>query len=66
MLFTMVRGSCLCGGVRFEADEIPIMTSCHCSMCRKAGGGAFGCFAHARPVRIATLSEGTFREESTG
>lgn len=45
----MVRGRCLCGEVQFEADEIPLMTNCHCSMCRKAGGAAFGTFAHARP-----------------
>jgi hypothetical protein len=31
----MVRGSCLCGGVEFEADEIPLITHCRCSMCRK-------------------------------
>jgi len=42
----MVHGSCLCGGVRFEADDIAIMTHCHCSMCRKALGAAFGTFAH--------------------
>ncbi len=44
----MVRGSCLCGGVRFEADETPVMTHCHCSQCRKARGAAFGSYAHAR------------------
>jgi len=45
----MVRGSCLCGGIQFEADEIPLLTHCHCSLCRKASGAAFGTFAHARP-----------------
>jgi hypothetical protein len=35
----IVRGSCLCGGVRFEA-ELPfrIATHCHCSRCRKHSG----------------------------
>jgi len=51
----MVRGSCLCGGVQFEADEIPLITNCHCSMCRKAGGAAFGTFAHARPEQFRYL-----------
>ena len=37
----MIRGSCLCGAVRFEADEIPLLTHCHCSKCRKARGAAF-------------------------
>ncbi|HBZ72426.1 MAG TPA: hypothetical protein DEP35_22900 [Deltaproteobacteria bacterium] len=48
----MVRGTCLCGGVQFEADEIPLMTNCHCSMCREASGAAFGTFAHARPEQF--------------
>jgi hypothetical protein len=41
----MVRGSCLCGGIRFEADAVERMGHCHCSMCRKAHGAAFGTFA---------------------
>lgn len=48
----MVRGSCLCGGVQFEADEVALITNCHCSMCRKASGGAFGSFAHVRPQQF--------------
>ena len=37
-----VRGSCLCGGVRFEV-ELPFLRAnhCHCSLCRKHSG-AFG------------------------
>jgi hypothetical protein len=37
----MIRGSCLCGGVQFEAAEIPLIVLCHCSLCRKANGAAF-------------------------
>jgi hypothetical protein len=37
----MIRGSCLCGGVRFEAREVPLIVLCHCSICRKANGAAF-------------------------
>jgi len=44
----MVRGSCLCGGIGFEAMSIPLLTHCHCSMCRKAHGSAFGSFASVR------------------
>jgi hypothetical protein len=34
-----IRGSCLCGGVRFEITGPPLwMTQCHCGRCRKAGG----------------------------
>lgn len=34
-----IRGSCLCGGVRFELRGKPLgMAYCHCSRCRKVGG----------------------------
>ena len=38
----VVRGSCLCGGVKYEITG-PLMRSghCHCSNCRKAHGAAF-------------------------
>ena len=37
----MIRGSCLCGAVRFEI-ETPLtgFRYCHCSRCRKATGAA--------------------------
>jgi hypothetical protein len=36
-----VRGSCLCGGVRFELAEAPAtLRSCHCESCKKLSGGA--------------------------
>lgn len=38
----MIRGSCLCNGVRYEIDgAIGPALNCHCSMCRKATGAAF-------------------------
>jgi hypothetical protein len=44
----MTRGSCLCRGVAWEIDgPLQSMTHCHCSMCRKAHGAAFGSFAGA-------------------
>jgi len=34
-----VRGSCLCGRVRFEVSgPLPKIYQCHCSLCRKQGG----------------------------
>ena len=52
----MVRGSCLCGGVRFEADAIEIITNCHCSMCRKAHGAPYGSYANAYKTGFRYLS----------
>jgi hypothetical protein len=44
----MIRGSCLCGQVNYELDGgIELINHCHCSMCRKAHGAAFGSFLHA-------------------
>ncbi len=42
----MIRGSCLCGGVRFEIDAVVALTHCHCTICRKASGAAFATYAH--------------------
>ena len=37
-----LRGSCLCGGVRYEiTGPLNGALNCHCSMCRKAHGAAF-------------------------
>ena len=38
----MIRGSCLCGGVRFEiTNTTGPFELCHCNRCRKASGSAF-------------------------
>lgn len=43
----MNRASCLCGGVRIRARLQPHTAShCHCSMCRKQHGAAFGSYAN--------------------
>ncbi len=37
----MIRGSCLCGGVRFEYGRaVTGVGMCHCSQCRKVSGVA--------------------------
>jgi hypothetical protein len=49
-------GSCLCGDVAWEcAEPISAIWHCHCSLCRKAHGSAFGTFAAtaARGFRVA-------------
>jgi hypothetical protein len=42
----MIRGSCLCGAIRFEIDKVRALTHCHCSNCRKLTGAAFATYAH--------------------
>jgi hypothetical protein len=35
-----LRGSCLCGGVKFEVSEPPeTLRYCHCESCKKLSGG---------------------------
>jgi len=37
-----IRGGCLCGAVRYEADGEPAMSGhCYCSDCRKSSGSGF-------------------------
>ncbi len=39
------QGQCLCGAVRYEADNVSDkMGHCHCSMCRKFHGAAFATY----------------------
>jgi len=53
----MIRGSCLCGEVRFEiSGALSGASHCHCSMCRKAHGAAFGTYAAARAADFRIVS----------
>ena len=36
-----MRGSCLCGAVRYEVDQLGPIGHCHCRTCRKAHGASF-------------------------
>jgi len=39
------EGGCLCGAVRYESDAPPHTGGyCHCRMCQRSSGGAFGVF----------------------
>ena len=56
----MIRGSCLCGGVRYEIEgELHDTQNCHCNMCQKAHGAAFATYAAVDPrdVRFAQGAE---------
>jgi hypothetical protein len=57
MIRGTIRGSCLCGGVSFEVSGgLDRATHCHCSMCRKAHGAAFGSYAGAQVSALRWLS----------
>lgn len=44
----MYTGSCLCERITWEVDSTPCpVYHCHCSMCRKIHGAAFGTYAYA-------------------
>lgn len=49
----MVKGSCLCGTVRWRVETPQWMGHCHCSMCRKAHGAAFATYLGAKPEDFA-------------
>ena len=53
----MVRGSCLCGSVRYEVlGKLPRIVHCHCRMCRKAHGAAFGSYSEVRAEDFRIVS----------
>ena len=46
------NGSCLCGGVSFSVDSFSAQAAnCHCSMCRKFHGAAFGTLVGVRNLK---------------
>src|SRR5258706_678454 len=52
-----VRGSCLCGGVRYEFDgKVFLFNHCHCVQCRKAHGASFASNLHIRPDQFRWLA----------
>jgi len=54
----MIRGSCLCGNVRYEIrGALGRVTHCHCSRCRKAHGAAFGTYGRVNRADF-TLTSG--------
>ena len=65
----MIRASCVCGEVRFEVSgSLSGASHCHCSMCRKAHGAAFGTYAAARATdfRIVSGEDRITRYRSSG
>ena len=54
----MIRGSCLCGGIRYEIDgRLHDTQNCHCRMCQKAHGAAFATYAAVDPRDVPLLED---------
>ena len=54
---TMLRGSCQCGGVRFEIPGVfENMSFCHCATCKKISGGVGTANGRARSDSIRLLA----------
>lgn len=52
-----IRGSCLCGKVRYQVDgKLFDSTHCHCSQCRRAHGAAYATYANCNPHEFSWLS----------
>jgi hypothetical protein len=60
----MVRGSCLCGGVRFEyARAVTQVGMCHCSKCRKVSGVASNAVIVVPATDLTWLSGEDLRQQ---
>jgi hypothetical protein len=46
----MIRGTCLCGAVAFEARAAIEFRNCHCSRCRKAHGADYAANIYVYPA----------------
>ena len=54
---TLLKGSCLCGGITYEINApLRDVINCHCSMCRKAHGAAFRTRASVKTSDFKFLS----------
>ncbi len=55
---TPVTGGCLCGAIRYEADQPPFQVGyCHCDMCKKGVGNLFTTAAFIKHEHFRYLGE---------
>ena len=53
-----ITGGCLCGAVRYQADQPPFDSGyCHCSMCRRPHGAPFVTWTAVPPQQL-TITAG--------
>lgn len=64
------EGGCLCGAVRFRANNDPVRASvCHCKNCQRRTGSAFGIGAYFKEADIeirGELKTYEYRSDETG
>lgn len=48
----VITGGCQCGAIRYRADRLVQAVLCHCRMCQRAVGHAFGATAWADGVEF--------------
>jgi len=59
-----ITGGCQCGAVRYRIERLGRSAVCHCRMCQKATGGAFGIFVTAHGVTWTRGAPGRFRSSN--
>lgn len=60
-----MTGGCLCGTIRYRIDAEPRLVShCHCSLCRRAGGAAFVTWLTVRQEAFA-LTQGALQRRAS-
>lgn len=53
----MLKGSCLCGAVCYEAGGMPSLeTNCHCTICRRASGAPFVAWFTVPAVEFSVIA----------
>lgn len=65
----MIRGSCLCGKVKYEISGQPgAIVHCHCQTCRKAHGAAFSSVSAVQDTDFHLLGDAMLKsfESSPG
>ena len=52
-----LTGGCLCGGVRYEVTEAPVVAGyCHCTRCQRRTGSAAACSALIVPCSMRVIA----------
>lgn len=64
----MIKGSCLCGGIKFEIDgEVTMSRYCHCENCRKFSGTAQAAWGLAQSAQfVQTKGDATVSKFDAG